>query len=888
MFKNILNKVGWGQLPGYTIEKLPDDQSTVPGNPLWELSNGKNKAGDLVTVFYCSKKSKSAGQLECARGAGVLKTLRHPLILKCHDFVDNESGVYVVTERVKPLTDSPHVWGLFQVVRAVQFLHKDGKSHATVDLSSIFVTRSGDYRLGGFELCGDLNRDASNIVRQRQILSMGVLDFNHPDGSAQQLDCFAVEQLIKRTFNPVPATLKPLLSRRRSQNSGFLDQLLRNTCFTENAEVKTMSFLEDLHIKEESEKEKFFELLPSVCDHLGKDLRRNQLLGYLAKVVEFPNLTAAVLVSILKIAPECSDADNQEIIVPIVSKYFASTDRSVRFRLLVSAPDYMDRVSDALVNDKIFPQLISGFTDSAPAIREATVKSLIQVMPKLKEKTRDQKVFPAMLKLLRDPEAAIRTNTVLCFGKLAQYLEGKSKVLVQAYAIALKDPFPACRSSALQAIGATLDLYAMEELSETLMPFICHRLADPDPQVSSSAFEVLPKVTEHLRPLVAKKHQELKEKQEHELQQQQLQQMQQHQSGGAPSNAPAAAGWTSGIAAMSQVAFTTIGGIGAKTGPTLGNVTPELHGSATTPPPPPPCAPAAPALGAAIISDEAWGDIFESETLDDGDLFSFDDMDTKPPVKSSLGATALTTPTRQAPPVKSSIGGMSLSTPAVSSAAKPARGMSLNSPSGVKAASGAMSLQKDSVGGVPDLSATELAGDFDFDDFGNDDLFSAKKTPSPATSKKGMALGMNLKKTNNGFGDDDDLFADMKKPTPATKSITLSNLGAKSKVPMAMAPIIPAATAIPASARKCTPMVQPAVKPAATAVVVTATTSVSAKPASARKSTLAVKPAVKPAAAAIADPLFMPTAKAKAVAKAVPIDSTKLASLEDDFWDQFN
>jgi len=522
MFSNLLNKVGWGSLPGYTIETPgPDDVTKINQNSLWEISKGKNKAGEKVTVFYANKKKLTPGQLEVARGAKALTTLRHPLILRCIDFVDNESGIYLVTEEVTPFKDdeAPHVWGIYQVLRALSFVHQQEKGHGIIDLASIFVTRSGDYRLGGFELSGALQQGSQNIVRQRQIVQLGAPDHNLPmDRSVKELDEYSAAELLKKCFNPMPQSLQALLNRRGPMmNQSFVDQLLNSQCFLDNVEVKTMTFLEELHIKEEKDKERFFELLPTVCDSLGKGIRRNQLLGHLVPAVEFSNLTASVLVSILKISPECTETDYNELILPLITKYFAIPDRSIRFRLLQAAPEYMGRMDDALVNDKLFPSLSSGFTDSAQPIREETVKALLSVVPKLKEKTREQKVWPAMLKLLRDPEPSIRCNTILCLGKLAeQYLQDQQKILMQAFTAAVQDPFPGCRGSALQVANATINLYTLDDLVGTFMPNICVRLADPDPAVSKSAFDVLPKFSSRAKELVSERHKEAEKKEKEE------------------------------------------------------------------------------------------------------------------------------------------------------------------------------------------------------------------------------------------------------------------------------------------------------------------------------------------------------------------------------------
>ena len=69
-----------------------------------------------------------------------------------------------------------------------------------------------------------------------------------------------------------------------------------------------------------------------------------------------------------------------------------------------------------------------------------------------------------------DTEAAIRTNTCILIGRLGPSLgyNTKRKVLVPAFARALKDTFVHARVAGLMAFMATVDCFDAEELATTV------------------------------------------------------------------------------------------------------------------------------------------------------------------------------------------------------------------------------------------------------------------------------------------------------------------------------------------------------------------------------------------------------------------------------------
>lgn len=127
--------------------------------------------GETVSIFRLAKKGAPPLLVEAGqRGFQKLRGLRHPYILACLDGAELETDVVMATEEVVPLTDwlasriepgrkdDQMAWGMHCMCAALQFLHESCKqSHNNVCMDTIFVTRGGDWKLGGMDLLSALD-----------------------------------------------------------------------------------------------------------------------------------------------------------------------------------------------------------------------------------------------------------------------------------------------------------------------------------------------------------------------------------------------------------------------------------------------------------------------------------------------------------------------------------------------------------------------------------------------------------------------------------------------------------------------------------------------------------------------------------------------------------
>lgn len=545
MFKNLLNKVGWGELPS-TFGFVVGDKVELPFQSVWQQHKGQKRSdGSPVSLFVCPKKDADTVQVAAAKNAQQLsKSLRHPNIINVLDSCETDGGIYVATEPVTALlspeaseeSDQPALWGLYQALDALSFLHTSGFVHGLFGPAAIFVSAKGDYRLFGFELCkkgadaGDLLAGARRIGPKMMgwpeapsylaegssptsavdmwgavVLAAYVFGSVRP-GRGRGVDCRVDLAKAAQDFPPeLRKTMEQLQKPGPLRGRSPIADLIALQFFQQHPAVHMMAFLSSLHIKSPEEKEAFFEALPNMLDKVPKIMQTRQVLPDLLEAQKFPGHEAAqVLPSILKIGTQLGADEFKEKVAPMVVQLFTSPDRAVRFRLLTSIGDMIDNLDDSMINDKIFPECVNGFTDSSGPIREATVKATIFFVPRLKAKTVEQRVVKLLLKLLQDPEASIRTNAVICCGRISGQLPSACAVqtLGQALTAGLKDPFGPCRSASLHTLLATCALFPVEELANKMLPQVCLRLVDPEAAVSDNAFEVLSALQKHVRTQV--------------------------------------------------------------------------------------------------------------------------------------------------------------------------------------------------------------------------------------------------------------------------------------------------------------------------------------------------------------------------------------------------
>ncbi|KAM0753621.1 hypothetical protein T439DRAFT_377790 [Meredithblackwellia eburnea MCA 4105] len=482
-----------------------------------------------------------------------LRTLRHPNILKFIDGSETDSAVYIVTEHVRSLAvelnsregvaDESKVYGLLHLATALSFLNKnDASIHGNVRPEALFVTQGGEWKLGGFELCTKQGEDAGVLwsyggmlpdarsYASPEVRKSGYAVLKEFDASA--LDSYHLHLLLFTLFNgPLPANFSsssdappalpttrgaipaPLFQAWRRLGNPIPRSRLKTDVFLElgmgsesagggwwpqNRLVKLSAALEGFSLASESERAGLIRTLQQVdskggAGKLPEEFLRYKVLPSLVHTFEFGGGGPALLPLILSLASSLPEKEYSTSIIQPLIRMFATPDRAMRMALLEGLDKFADKLSGKDVSERIWPHLLTGFADMVPIIREATVKSILLLAPKLSDRILNNDLLRHLAKTQVDPEPGIRTNTCILLGRLSRHLQPATnrKVLVPAFARALRDPFVHARIAGLMALMATAEFYEKEDLAGKVIPAMSICLIDRERAVREQGYKAI-------------------------------------------------------------------------------------------------------------------------------------------------------------------------------------------------------------------------------------------------------------------------------------------------------------------------------------------------------------------------------------------------------------
>ncbi|EEY59536.1 N-terminal kinase-like protein [Phytophthora infestans T30-4] len=507
------------------------------GLPDFVLHSGKSKQdpSHAVSIF---KSRQPAGQLT-QNALRRIKTLRHPNILAYLDGteVPNNGPILIVTEHVMPLSEFLTAlrmeyganseeftmcvaWGLRSILMALQFINVDCKLlHGRLTPQSIFVTKGGDWKLGGFELTAEITSDGPSYI-YTAFQQYADVNYKSPEcqrsdwkavatGPSYGVDIWAFACLMYYVFNDgqfrssdvstasnIPPAIRTQFRKAIDDNVARRPspQKMLSCSYFDTPFIKRMDFLENLAVKDSDEKVAFYKELCANLETLPRCFGVHKILPALKQVVEFGAATGAkngpvkldpsashMLPAMVQIGSSLSAEEFKAEVLPIIIKLFSCSDRAVRVQLLQMMEKFTVHFDAKLVNSSVvFDNLCSGFTDAAPVLRELTVKSMLHIADKLSDSNLNNRVMKYFAKLQSDPEPAIRTNTTICLGKIASKLNDatRPKVLFPAFARALRDPFPHARLAGLRSMTACQEFFTSQGMAGSIIPAISPLLLD--------------------------------------------------------------------------------------------------------------------------------------------------------------------------------------------------------------------------------------------------------------------------------------------------------------------------------------------------------------------------------------------------------------------------
>ena len=302
--------------------------------------------------------------------------------------------------------------------------------------------------------------------------------------------------------------------------------------------VRALAFLDSLAVRDATEKDAFFRgegsgFSSSAADSLAAALPRfppivaqRRLLPALGAAVEFGGAPPSAVPPLISIATSLDDAAFLTSAAPLLARLFrCSADRGVRRCLLEGVPSFGARLPAALVEGEVYPALTGtatgggsgggnssaaaagnalgcGFSDPSPYIRELTLKAMLTLAPKLQPRTLSQGLLKHLARAQVDAEGGIRANTTILLGNLAPLLDAATiqrGVLLNAFARALRDPFPPARAAGAAALASALHMHSPADVAAKGLPALAPVCADGDGRARRAALAAVDAVVAILR-----------------------------------------------------------------------------------------------------------------------------------------------------------------------------------------------------------------------------------------------------------------------------------------------------------------------------------------------------------------------------------------------------
>ncbi|KAJ5777501.1 hypothetical protein N7520_000747 [Penicillium odoratum] len=505
------------------------------GDSIWTLHNGTKRDDSSACSVFTFDIAANKSRLPLAKNAvRKCRTLRHPGVIKVLDTIETESTLYIVTERVVPLSwqvkrrslsEETAKWGLYTVSSTLKFINEDASSvHGAVRASSVYTSESGEWKLGGFDILSSMKEDDAIIYTYGSIVPDAArytppevvkggweVIKRHPLAA---VDAYGLGVLIFEVFNGqfsggdqigkttnIPPSMHQSYKRLCTANpklrlspGHFVEQGKKHGGFFQTSLIRLTEDMESLGLKTDVEREEFINSeLDNLSEDFPEDFFKMKVLPELLKSVEFGGGGPKVLSATLKIGSKLSADEFNAKLTPVVVRLFGNPDRALRVCLLDNLPLMIDNLTQKVVNDKIFPQMTSGFTDVAPVVREQTVKAVLSVINKLSDRVINGELLKFLARTANDEQPGIRTNTTICLGRIAKNLgqSTRSKVLIAAFTRAIRDPFAHARVAGLLALAATIDVFTEEDCAGKILPAICPSLIDKEKLIRDQANKTL-------------------------------------------------------------------------------------------------------------------------------------------------------------------------------------------------------------------------------------------------------------------------------------------------------------------------------------------------------------------------------------------------------------
>jgi SCY1-like protein 1 len=259
--------------------------------------------------------------------------------------------------------------------------------HGSLHAGSVFVTQAGEWKLFGFEQMTSTQKSEPTTSSSSRNHWPALTPYSPPeikqnnsmygDPNPAQ-DMWGLGCIIWEIFNgqlnqpndlarigKIPNKLTPTYMElvaanpKKRPNPKEKVQLLSNGpgAYFKNDIIDVMLFLEQVQIKDDQDKTRFFTSLPGKLDNIPKDICVHKILPDCIKAFDFSNAGALILAPVFKIGKNLTTEEYQDKIIPCIVKLFSSSDRNARFKLLTQIEHFVEHLNNKVVNNDVFPQV---------------------------------------------------------------------------------------------------------------------------------------------------------------------------------------------------------------------------------------------------------------------------------------------------------------------------------------------------------------------------------------------------------------------------------------------------------------------------------------------------------------------------------------------------
>ncbi|XP_028397554.1 SCY1-like protein 2 isoform X2 [Dendronephthya gigantea] len=504
------------------LDRLKKSVTSVIGNPVtreyettvqrgtcgpgssWKIYDGRKKStGQEVSVFIFEKKmlekmeKKSAELiLETMRsGPTHLARLRHPRVLVVqHPMEESRDSLAFATEPVfsslsnilgnhenfspavpkelkeYELYDVEKVYGLYQIVEGVIFLHNDARRlHGNLTPESIVITKNGQWKIAGLHfsklattadkevsfncqgwesqlnpLCQpELNYTAPEHILSRtctssaDLFSLGMLICAVYNGGKPLFDCQGDIVTYKRhvekiSRNPpalgdVPAEVSDQVKCLLSVSPEIRPDAhqISKVRYFDNVAAQTLHYLDTLMQRDNMTKSQFFKSLYKIISMLPKRVVIQRILPHLC--LEFSNhaMIPFVLPNVLLIAESCSDEEYNELIFPKLKLVLKIQDPIQVVLILLKKMDLLlTKTPKEAVQFHVLPMVFQALEAPSDQVQELALTIIPSFAKMIEYSAMKHSIIPRIKTLcLKTETFSVRVNCLVCLGKIMEFLD---------------------------------------------------------------------------------------------------------------------------------------------------------------------------------------------------------------------------------------------------------------------------------------------------------------------------------------------------------------------------------------------------------------------------------------------------------------------------------